>query len=207
MSDRSQATLERVADLLLGLSLVGWAAAGTAESWGDPAELWPLRIALAAMQVELGLLIMSRARAQAQADWRGWLGALPSFILSGLLFKLSLPLAGWPEAAKWVFTAATAWVMLCFAWLGGSFAIFPARRSLVRGGPYRLLRHPAYLGECIMAAACAWAAGSIWAWLCWAALWPLLVLRIRQEERLLMGDPLFEDYRQRTRWRLVPGIW
>ena len=123
------------------------------------------------------------------------------------MFRLSLPLGGWPLLAKWVFAVAVIWVMASFWSLRGSFAILPARRAIVRGGQYRLLRHPAYLGELVMGAACASASKDPAAWLCLAAMIPLLMLRIWREEDLLRHDTDYITYQSQTRWRLVPGIW
>jgi protein-S-isoprenylcysteine O-methyltransferase Ste14 len=36
---------------------------------------------------------------------------------------------------------------------------------------------------------------------------PLVVLRIRAEERALRSLPEYRVYSERVRWRLVPGVW
>ena len=52
------------------------------------------------------------------------------------------------------------------------------------------------------------AVGIDWAILPTAFIIPILVARIRNEERVLERDLKgYRDYLQRTRYRLLPGIW
>jgi protein-S-isoprenylcysteine O-methyltransferase Ste14 len=199
--------LAKLPDQLLGLSLLGWAVAGMVDAWPDRAAVVPVRLSLAALQTMVGVLLFLRPTAIAEGSLRTLLLSLPSFLISGILFRLAQPLGEWPTVCKWVFATAVAWVMASFWSLRGSFAIFPARRALVRTGLYRLVRHPAYLGELVMAVACMAASGSAWAWLCLTAIIPLVALRIRQEEQLLLADAGYGVYVGEVRWRLVYGVW
>ena len=81
-------------------------------------------------------------------------------------------------------------------------------QTVVSSGPYRYLRHPAYLG----AIAYNLAVGIL------LASWPaaavglagalLLVVRTALEDRLLRAElPGYEDYARRVRYRLLPGVW
>jgi protein-S-isoprenylcysteine O-methyltransferase Ste14 len=80
---------------------------------------------------------------------------------------------------------------------------------LTTSGPYRLVRHPAYLGTLIGHAGIAvlflngWAlAALLGAWL------PVVVARTWLEDRLLRQRvPGYEHYCARTHWRLIPGVW
>jgi protein-S-isoprenylcysteine O-methyltransferase Ste14 len=98
-------------------------------------------------------------------------------------------------------------MFLSLCWLGRNFSIFPQARGLVTSGPYRVVRHPLYLGEIVAAIALALlhlgpvAAGAVMAWI------PIQVYRALVEERVLaVTHPEYESYRQRVR-RLVPGLW
>ena len=187
--------------------MVSWAVIGMGEAWADVAALIPVRLSLAGLQTMVGVLLMLRPAPFANGNLRALLLSLPSFLVSGLMFRLAQPLGAWPIGCKWVFAVSVVWVMACFWNLRSSFAIFPARRAIVRAGLYRLVRHPAYLGEYAMACACALAGASLWTGLCLLALAPLLMVRIRQEEALLLGDADYQAYTRQVRWRLVPGLW
>ena len=104
------------------------------------------------------------------------------------------------------FAVGAAFTAFSLSVLGSSFAIFPARRTLKTGGPYRLIRHPAYFGETIMLFGVAVTIGSVAGWVLMAATVAAFVFRIQGEERVWQTDE-FAAYRQQTPWRLLPGIW
>jgi protein-S-isoprenylcysteine O-methyltransferase Ste14 len=54
-------------------------------------------------------------------------------------------------ASSAVVIVGTLFTMWSLATLGRCFGLFPEVRGLVMGGPYRLVRHPVYLGELISA--------------------------------------------------------
>ncbi len=80
--------------------------------------------------------------------------------------------------------------------------------TVVTTGPYRFVRHPAYAGLIVFMLASALALESLWALIpaCMVAL--VLVIRTALEDRTLLADlPGYAEYAQRTRFRLLPGIW
>jgi protein-S-isoprenylcysteine O-methyltransferase Ste14 len=65
-----------------------------------------------------------------------------------------------------------------------------------------------YLGVIIMYIPTPIALGSYWGLIPMATIPLALVLRIMNEEKVLCKDlPGYKDYRQRTRYRLIPFIW
>lgn len=97
--------------------------------------------------------------------------------------------------------------------LGAAFSATLSTRQgqeLVTTGPYRFIRHPAYLGSLILALGIGVSLGSpigaaAMLVLCTAA----IVFRIRREERLLREHfgTAYEEYARRTRRKLVPTIY
>jgi protein-S-isoprenylcysteine O-methyltransferase Ste14 len=91
--------------------------------------------------------------------------------------------------------------------LGRCFGVLPDVRGLVTRGPYRLVRHPLYLGELtaglgIVLGASNWAP----ALGAWALCVGLQLVRTAYEERALRAEfPEYGPYAERTR-RLIPGV-
>ena len=81
-------------------------------------------------------------------------------------------------------------------------------QSVIRHGPYKLVRHPGYLGISIMMLCIALALGSLWALVPVGFVWLLLVVRTLLEDNTLKRElPGYADYAQKIRFRLFPGLW
>lgn len=81
-------------------------------------------------------------------------------------------------------------------------------QAVVATGPYRLVRHPMYVGSVLMSLGAGTALGTGPAALAWALPPVALLRRIQVEERVLaevLGDR-YEAYAA-GRGRLVPGVW
>ena len=91
--------------------------------------------------------------------------------------------------------------------LGRSFGIVAADRGIVRSGPYRLVRHPAYLAYAIGEIGYLFQSFTALNVTIVAISWICQVDRIRAEEQLLSENPDYVDYRDETRYALVPGVW
>ena len=75
-------------------------------------------------------------------------------------------------------------------------------------GPYRLVRHPMYLGGIVLWLSAPLALGSYVALPAFALVVPVMVFRLLNEEKILRRDlPGYAAYCQRTRYRLVPFVW
>jgi protein-S-isoprenylcysteine O-methyltransferase Ste14 len=102
--------------------------------------------------------------------------------------------------------SGSAWSVWAVRHLSTCLSVVPQARRLVDTGPYRLVRHPLYLGELV--AVCGFAVrGGHWLHgVLLLALLALQVYRAGREEALLAGQvPGYAGYAART-WRIVPGV-
>lgn len=75
-------------------------------------------------------------------------------------------------------------------------------------GPYAVVRHPGYLAAIFLAIGTALSLGSLWALIPAAVTIAILILRTALEDRLLQRElPGYKAYTQKTRYRLLPGLW
>jgi protein-S-isoprenylcysteine O-methyltransferase Ste14 len=82
------------------------------------------------------------------------------------------------------------------------------RQSVSQNGPYRIVRHPGYLGSILFDLVSPLALGSLWTYLPAALTVALLILRTGLEDKTLRAElPGYQEYTARTRWRLFPGVW
>ena len=73
---------------------------------------------------------------------------------------------------------------------------------------YSIVRHPMYVGAILLYVASPLALGSYWAVLPAIVIIPIIVVRIKDEEAALDKDLAgYLEYKQRTKYRLIPFIW
>ena len=81
-------------------------------------------------------------------------------------------------------------------------------QTVISSGPYALVRHPMYLGSLLLYILSPLALGSYWAMLPAILIIPIIVARIRNEESVLERELTgYRAYMQKTRYRLIPGVW
>jgi len=81
-------------------------------------------------------------------------------------------------------------------------------QTVVTTGPYAIVRHPGYAAALPMFVGMALAMGSLWALIPAAIASVVLVLRTLWEDATLKAElPGYQDYAQRVRYRLIPGVW
>jgi protein-S-isoprenylcysteine O-methyltransferase Ste14 len=170
-------------------------------------------------------LLAERARFMQHADAKAFdrvlapvigLGSASILIVAGLDARL-----GWSSG----FSATVEIVALCSIVAGlalGTYALMENRffsgmvriqfdrgHEVVTGGPYRWVRHPGYLGALLVYLATPFFLDSLWALLPALAFSAALVLRTALEDETLQQElPGYRDYAsQKTRYRLLPGLW
>jgi protein-S-isoprenylcysteine O-methyltransferase Ste14 len=95
------------------------------------------------------------------------------------------------------------------AYLSSWARLQPDRGQVViQEGPYRLIRHPMYLGIIIAFIGMPLALASWWAQVPAVLIGLLYIYRTYREDRMLMqGLPGYPEYANRVKFRLIPGIW
>jgi protein-S-isoprenylcysteine O-methyltransferase Ste14 len=165
--------------------------------------------------VVMALLSLVRAAPrEARTDYQAWI-ALSGMVILPLLIQplprsaaLTRPTPAGMATVAVVFQSSGLVLMqvadLC---LGRHFGLLPANRGLVTRGPFRLIRHPVYAAWLVYAFGTLMVVPTINNLALLALTIPFMVWRINLEEELLDHDPQYRAYRQRVRWRLVPGVF
>ncbi|HEX5225276.1 MAG TPA: methyltransferase [Solirubrobacteraceae bacterium] len=109
-------------------------------------------------------------------------------------------------AGELLAVAFCVWLLVSVSFLGRCFGVLPEARGLVTSGPYRLVRHPVYLGELGACAGLALAAPSAANGLVMCGFVVAQWVRMGMEERALRAAfPEYAAYARRTP-RLFPAV-
>jgi protein-S-isoprenylcysteine O-methyltransferase Ste14 len=166
-------------------------------------------------------LMRERLRPGPGSRDRGYRAALTVIILSQLVvagldagrFRWSPVL---PDAVRAVALACYALGFALSLWAIAANRFFSSvvrvqsdrGHTVVRDGPYRLVRHPGYLGMSIAVVSESFVLGSYWSLLPLVAFALVLVSRTAIEDRMLRSELAgYEDYARAVTYRLAPGIW
>jgi len=81
-------------------------------------------------------------------------------------------------------------------------------QRVVSTGPYAIVRHPMYAGGLLLLLGTPLALGSYWGLVALAAMLPVFLWRIFDEEKFLAKSlPGYREYRTKVRFRLIPGVF
>jgi len=102
--------------------------------------------------------------------------------------------------------AGLAGIIISLLSLGRSFGIIPANRMVITEGAYRIVRHPLYMSEIFFHTG--FFIGNL---TLQNGLLIILILagqlwRSLSEEKLLTSDAVYRKYKNRVRYRFIPGI-
>jgi protein-S-isoprenylcysteine O-methyltransferase Ste14 len=215
--------------------IMGLAGMGVALFWSaGRIDWWPAWAALAVMFIWMAgtAIVIFRINPALLAERLGprkgakrWDTAIMSTL--GLVQLVRYIVAGLDQRYGWTggmpLVAQMAALGVCalgydllFVWAIASNAFFsqiiriqPERgQTVVTGGPYRYVRHPAYIGGILYELAVPVLLASWWALIPSAVGAILLILRTALEDRTLQAELAgYGDYARRVRYRLVPGLW
>ena len=209
--------------VVMGLLLFG--CAGTARYW----QAWVYLAIFTAASALISLDLMRRDRALLERRMRGgptaekrpaqkliMLGTSVAFIALLVVPALDRRV-GWSPVPLAVVVAGDALVAIGFYLISrvyrsnpfGSATIEVAENQIVVSrGPYAIVRHPMYASALLYLVGTPLALGSYWGLIPIAAILPLVVWRLLDEERLLARRlPGYAEYQRRVRDRLVPFVW
>jgi protein-S-isoprenylcysteine O-methyltransferase Ste14 len=211
---------------LVGMGVALFWSAGRVDWWPAWAALavmggWTAATAFIVFRVNPALLAERLDTGKGAKHWDAiivpllGLLSLAWYILAGLDQRYGWT-GGFPLGLQVAAFLVCALGYTLFTWATASNAFFSRivrlqldrGQTVASGGPYRYLRHPAYLG------AIAYSLGVGILLASWPALAAglagavLLVLRTALEDRMLRAElPGYADYARRVRYRLLPGIW
>jgi protein-S-isoprenylcysteine O-methyltransferase Ste14 len=153
------------------------------------------------------LMIIRRPAEDVDRRWVARLITMLSIVGPPLVRPLPTP-AGGEDVVTAMFSAlGLSLVIVSKLALGRSFGLVPANRGIVSSGPYRLVRHPIYLGYLVTHIAFVVANPLPWNLCVLGAADTALLVRALYEERMLERDRAYVAYEGRVRWRIVPGVF
>lgn len=142
----------------------------------------------------------------------GWFLFLPTFIIPGFDKYY-----GWSHIPVYLivisaFLVLIGYLIVFMVFKENSFASrvveIDSGQKVITTGPYALVRHPMYTGILLMYGFTPLALGSYWALTGTVFLYIIIVFRIFSEEKFLVENlEGYKEYLQKTKYRLISGIW
>ena len=142
----------------------------------------------------------------------GWLLFLPTFLIPGFDKYY-----GWSDVPLLLIITGDIFVLVGYLIIIRVFRenSYTSRvvevdsgQKVISSGPYAIVRHPMYSGNLLMYGFTPLALGSYWALIGSGLIFILILFRIFSEEKFLCENlEGYKEYLQKTRYRLIPGVW
>jgi protein-S-isoprenylcysteine O-methyltransferase Ste14 len=169
-------------------------------------------------------LINERARFMQAKDTKSWDKILAPLL--GLGSILILVVAGLDKYYAWTSASSltvnllalagivfgygfSSWALTENRFFSGTVRIQTERgHHVVSTGPYRIMRHPGYAGGLFGYVFIPLLLDSVWAFIPVVLLGVVMIIRTALEDKTLQEElPGYKEYAQKTRYRLIPGVW
>jgi protein-S-isoprenylcysteine O-methyltransferase Ste14 len=191
-----------------------WAALAVMFAWTAATAIVILRSNPALLAERLGPRQGAKSWDTAILSLLG-LAQLVRYIITGLDQRFGWT-GGFPLAAQITALAVCVLAYALVVWATASNAFFSQivriqserGHTVVTGGPYCYVRHPAYVGAIVYELAVSILLASWWAFVISGLSTILLILRTMLEDRVLLAELNgYTDYARQVRFRLLPGLW
>lgn len=137
---------------------------------------------------------------------------LGGFVVAGLDFRF-----GWSNMPTWVVVAASVLFLVAYAlyaevlrenaYLSRTIKVEEGQ-TVVDTGIYGIVRHPMYAVTILLFLMMPLVLGSWWALIVFTFYPAIIVVRLKDEEELLIKElPGYADYTRKVKYRLIPFIW
>ena len=216
---------EAVSKFLLGVMLVGiliFLPAGTFRFFGG----WLLMVILFVPMFCAGLVMLAKnpqllksrldaKEKRAEQDLVVKLSGLRfivGFVIAGLDFRFGwLPLPSW---VNWVAAGLFLIAYLLYAevlrentYLSRTIEV-QENQTVVDTGLYGIVRHPMYSATLLLFLSMPLVLGSVFSFLCFLCYPAIIIKRLKNEEIFLEAElPGYKEYKEKVKYRLIPGIW
>lgn len=212
MGDESARSNVRVEFLLrvFALLVYGSFVVVIARNWWVDTSRYTLLLLLVSEGLTVALLLFARRAVLRDASPVA-IGVTALALSFFLFFEYSGTLHLIPEwLGVGLLLCGVAWQILAKLALGRSFGVLPAVRGLVTRGPYRVVRHPIYMGYLVGHVGFLLSNFSLQNLLVLALLYCAQTVRMLREEAVLRrgehgGDYL--AYCAQVRWRIIPFVF
>ncbi|MFZ5810379.1 MAG: methyltransferase family protein [Chloroflexota bacterium] len=167
-------------------------------------------------------MVAERGKPKEMKDWDkviSGLWGLAQFLVTPLIAALDMRF-GWTHELRAVWHIAGAlifaigiglfsWAMIANTYFSTMVRIQSERgHQVCSDGPYRFVRHPGYVGAILQSLGVPFLLGSFWALIPAGIAIILMILRTALEDRTLQSDLSgYQEYAQKVRYRLIPGLW
>ena len=213
-----------------GLIFIGAILFGTAGTFNWP-EAWVYLVIQFGWSVGLSVflwnhdieLLKDRMRFTKKSA-KGWdkvmtFVSMPFYIPYLLLPGLDAVRYQWSHVPLWAKVACFIVIVASFLWISwimkentylSRFVEIQEDRGhkVITSGPYKFVRHPMYISAAILMIALPIALGSLYALIPMAFVIVFIIIRTYLEDKTLHKElEGYAEYAQKTKYRLIPGIW